>query len=398
MGGTARERVAGGAGEAGVEPADDAAFVPEQLRLEGGSGDAQVGLVEEVGAQAGVAVQLLDHPRAGFRVERPAGEQRGRVFAERPGLDLGHERLEIVRRAAGEPVEVARRDRVGREVDDVGQVVAGGELDGVELQHHRDQHDPVQVHVGALQVAREHRRAGGAVAFAEQVAGRVPALVFAEEAPEELRQGARVLVNAPEVRSVGAFEGMAETGADRIHHHDVRDVEEGVFVVLQRVGRRALRADLGSDHPARTHDAHVEPEGRRARPPVEGEDQRPLAGGRAVRAEVGGVEQLGGGFAVVIRQGGARHHRVVLDGIAAHDDGVAGFPAGLFGGGGAAVLRGARRSEQQQAGEGEDSGHFGDLRVGLGFRGKRKRGAARLRAAPPLAGAPEPRRRCRRGS
>ena len=299
-------------------------------------------------AQAGVAVHLLDDLRAGFRSERPAGEQCGGVFVERPSFHFSHERLEIVRGAAGKAVQIPRRDRIRGEIHDVRQIVPRRELDRVELQDDRDQHDAVQVDVRPLQVAGEHCRTGGPIALAEEVTGRIPAVVLAEEAPHELREGARIFVDAPVIGPFGAFTGMAETGADGIHHHDVGDIENRVVVIRERVGRRALGADLGSDHAPRPHDAHVEPEGSRSRPAVVSEHERALAGRHAVRAEVGGIEEFGSVAALFVGEGHARHHRVVLDGFLPDDDGVADLPAGLRG---VCLLgRGCPGEEQQEGG------------------------------------------------
>ena len=213
------------------------------------------------------------------------------------------------------------------------------------------------------------------------------------------------------VGPLGAFERVAEPGADGVHHDDVGDVEQRVGVVLERIGRWTLRPDLGSHHPPRAHDAHVQPERSGARPPVVGEDERPLRGGRAVRAEVPGIEEFRGGFAVFASQGGARHHRVVLDGLVAHDDRVAALPARRFRVCRCVLLSGSSRGEKQQGcqqkgflrhlvGPPKEQGKQGraSIRDDPGCREcclslvhsscgnrprKSKRGTARCRAVPP---------------
>ena len=356
MGGPGAQRVSRRAGEAGVQAADDLPLVAQQLGLEGRSRHPQVRLVEKVAREPGVAVQAVDHPGAGVRVERAAAEQRGGVLRERPFLDFGHQGPEIRRGSLRQRVQVAGGDGVGRQVDDVGKVVAGCELDRVELQDRGDQDDAVQVDVRALQVAGEHRRAGRAVALAEQVAGRVPAVVCAEEPPDELGKRLRVLVDAPVVGARSLAQRVAEAGAYGIDHHDVGDVEEGPGVVLERVGRRSLRADVGGHDAPRPHDPHVQPEGRGAGASVVGEHQGPLLRCRAVRPEVRRVPEMCGRSAVVVVELDSGDDGVVLDLLAADLDRVAGLPAarrnGRLGGHrfAVAVLR-ARRGRRGQGGD-----------------------------------------------
>ena len=365
MGRPGAQRVARRAGEARVQAADDLPFVAQQLGLEGRRRHPQVRLVDEVVREPGVAVQPVDHAGAGVRVERAAPEERGGVLGERPLLDLGHQGVEFRRGARGQRVQVAGDDGVGRQVDDVGEVVARRELDRVELQDRGHEDDAVQVDVRALQVACEHRRAGRAVALAEQVAGRVPAVVLAQEAPDELGERLRVLVDAPVVAARRLAQRVAEAGADRIDHHDVRDVEEGPGVVLQGVRRRSLRADAGRHDAPRPHDPHVQPERRGAGASVVGEHQGALPRRRAVRAEVRRVPELRGRGAVVVVELDAGDDGVVLDRLAADVDRVAGLPAagrsGRLGGRGYGVsFLGACRRRRGQGGDAdEDEGRSG---------------------------------------
>ena len=98
-------------------------------------------------------------------------------------------------------------------------------------------------------------------------------------------------------------------------------------------GGAPLWTDFGRDDPPRSHDPHVQPEGGRSGSAVVGEDERPLAGRIAVGAEVGRVEELGRGFAVVVGEGRAGDRGVVFHRLAADHDRVAGLPAGGLGGG-----------------------------------------------------------------
>ncbi len=180
-------------------------------------------------------------------------------------------------------------------------------------------------------MSREHGRAGRPVALAQQIAGRVPSLVLAQEAADELRQRGRVLVQSPEIAPLRFARRTAEPRADRVDHHDVGDVEERVVVVDQRIRRRRLLPHVRGDDPTRAHDTHVEPEGRGARPSVEGEDQGTGRSISAVRPEIGGIKELAGRVLLGVPQDDAAHDRVVRDRLAPQDDGLARLPPGRLG-------------------------------------------------------------------
>src|SRR5512143_3371141 len=68
--------------------------------------------------------------------------------------------------------------RVAGQEQDIGQVVTGMKVGGLEVQDGRDEHDPVQVHpISILQVSREAGGAGGTITLANQELGGRPALV-----------------------------------------------------------------------------------------------------------------------------------------------------------------------------------------------------------------------------
>ena len=83
--------------------------------------------------------------------------------------------LEVV----GQLLVIPRRGRVGGQEEDVRQVVRPPELERLEVEHRGDQDDAVERDPLVGEVARQARRAGRAVALADEVKRRGPASVAA---------------------------------------------------------------------------------------------------------------------------------------------------------------------------------------------------------------------------
>src|SRR5258705_5591574 len=112
------------------------------------------------------------------------------------------------------------------------------EGDGPEIEDVGDEDDAVEVHaVMFLQVIAERGGAEGAVAFADEEFGRVPAAIAADVQSDELCEGFYVLVDPPEVFVLRFADGVAEAGADGIDENHVGLVEECAGIVLQLVWR-----------------------------------------------------------------------------------------------------------------------------------------------------------------
>jgi hypothetical protein len=69
-----------------------------------------------------------------------------------------------------------------------------------------------------LQIVDAPRRARGAVALAEQVLGRAPAIVVVYVLRDEPADRLDVRIDPPEVLVLGLADRAAEAGADRIDH------------------------------------------------------------------------------------------------------------------------------------------------------------------------------------
>src|SRR5882762_6101990 len=122
------------------------------------------------------------------------------------------------------------------------------EGDGAEVKDVGDEDDAVEVHaVVFLEVVAERGGAEGAVAFADEEFGRVPAAVTADVQGDELGEGLYVLVDAPEVFVLRFADGVAEAGADWIDEDHVGLVEQGAGIVLKFIRRRWSGFGVGGE-------------------------------------------------------------------------------------------------------------------------------------------------------
>ena len=227
------------AGHARVEPAKEQALVLEEHRAEQLRVDAQVGLFDRVLAQAGVSRQALDRLGAPRRLQARAARQHRRVFIERPLLDFAQRLLKVPLKLGRELLVVEGGRGVARQVDQVGQVGAAAEAEGLEVEDRGDEDDAVEVDAVLVeQVLAQGRGPGRPVALAGQELGAGPALVAGRVKADELADPAHVLLHAGELLLLLARRRPAEAGADGVDEDQVGGVEPGVLVVDQAVGRR----------------------------------------------------------------------------------------------------------------------------------------------------------------
>ena len=154
--------------------------------------------------------------------------------------------------------------------------------------------------------------AGRAEALAREVLGRGPAAVGGDPVADEVGDGARVLVEPPERLALVLAERPRETGADRVDEHEIGEVEDGLRVVENRIGRRAIVDGVARhDHPARPERSHVKPDGGRAGSAIPDEGHRPRRGIVNAVLDVGEREDAACRLAVVVRQVGLAGRRGV---------------------------------------------------------------------------------------
>src|SRR5207237_178569 len=111
----------------------------------------------------------------------------------------------------------------GGQGEGVGLIDAGvgcGAVDAVvEAENLREKNDAVEV--DAAKVGGEDGGAWSAVAFAEEIFGGVPAIIFGEEAADEALEGVAVGVHSVEGFRLVFAEGAAEAGAGGVDEDDV---------------------------------------------------------------------------------------------------------------------------------------------------------------------------------
>jgi len=188
-----------------------------------------------------------------------------------------------------------------------------------EIEHGRDQDDAVErdIIVGVVhQLVGDGGRAGGAIAFAAEIFGAVPAAIVVEPQPDDRGDELGILRDAIIVLRVGLADQVRETGARRVDEHDVGDVEQGVGIIDDRIGRRAVVDPGAGDGDALgSEGAHHQPDGARTRAAVEQEGDRAVRVARLL--DIGGGDDRDFGHAVLGLDDRLTDRRGVIDPLAA---------------------------------------------------------------------------------
>ena len=149
--------------------------------------------------------------------------QRRGVFSHREFLHFSQGAVQILLKLGFKPLVIARGGRVSRQKQDERKIVARVEIQGKEIEHHRHQHDAVEIHaVPVLQVTCQAGSSCGPVAFADEVAGRSPAMVAGDVEPDEVPDRFDVGFEAVELLVRLSRHGPAKPGCDRIDEHQIR--------------------------------------------------------------------------------------------------------------------------------------------------------------------------------
>ncbi len=279
----------------------------------------------------------------GTELEEVDAQLAGHDEVHRQAAELMHllgDLLHLVLRQVagdGEGVDIGVVDKVhglakpGLRVDalanDTGRLGGGGhdrEHAGVVVvvarQHHgvvQDGgllHHAVHAYAALAQQAIDHRCAGGAVGLAVKVVRTVPSIVLVEPGDDGARHGVAVTVDAPDLLGVVAGRHMRVAGARGIDEHQVRDLQQGIGVVLYRAGvGQVLGAIGGHAHRALAADAHHRRGSARAAVPKERDGAVGLV---LLVRDIGEAELMAHGLAFVAIDGehlcGAR----IIDGLA----------------------------------------------------------------------------------
>ena len=212
------------------------------------------------------------------------------VLVHRELLGLGEHLAEgLALEVGGELLVVPGGRGLGGKAGGVGHV--GSALE-VQIGGGNEDH-AVDPHLEAL-LQRAHEAGGAhrAVALADDVLGRRPAVLLVHEGVEEISDRLDVGELAVELVQVFALHHAAEAGADGVDVDDVCDIEDRVRVVLETRGRLLLETVVVIGHVTRAGEAEVHPHRRGAGAAVEREHQRTLAGVGHIVLRVVHVEHL----------------------------------------------------------------------------------------------------------
>jgi hypothetical protein len=125
-----------------------------------------------------------------------------------------------------------------------------------------------------LEIRRKPGHARDAVALAEEILRRAPALLARGEKPHEFADRRDVLVEPEKLLRLLAFRRAAQTGGHRVHEDEIGGVEDGIGIV-HHAQHSARREAVGRKvQPPRTEPAEMQPHRRSAGAAVEAEGDR----------------------------------------------------------------------------------------------------------------------------
>ena len=182
-------------GEARIQPPDREPLVPEQLAEEAPVLDPQLRLLDIALRHAGQARHRRHHLGPLVRAQPRPARQRPRVVAGGIRARLGDH---LIKRASGVLAVIVSDGGIQREVCRVRPVVALSlEVDRGQVEHGRDEDDPVEVHaVAGLQVIGQRRCAQRAVGLTGQELRRHPPAVARGPQPDHLGDALEVALVA----------------------------------------------------------------------------------------------------------------------------------------------------------------------------------------------------------
>ena len=108
------------------------------------------------------------------------------------------------------------------------------------------------------------------ITLAKNVLRRCPATVFGQVLHDKLGHRLDVLVHTPEVLALAFADRLREACANRVDHDEINFIDDAVIVLYTLVGAVRRKARILHDRTLWTEDAHVQPQGCRARAAVIG--------------------------------------------------------------------------------------------------------------------------------
>lgn len=159
--------------------------------------------------------------------------------------------------------------------DNKRKVIARAGAQGAEIGEARHEHEPLREKaVLLLEIRRKPGHARDAVALAEEILRRAPALLARGEKPHEFADRRDVLVEPEKLLRLLAFRRAAQTGGHRVHEDEIGGVEDGIGIV-HHAQHSARREAVGRKvQPPRTEPAEMQPHRRSAGAAIEAEGDR----------------------------------------------------------------------------------------------------------------------------
>ena len=198
------------------------------------------------------------------------------------------------------------------------EIPAGG--DGVA-----DEHQAVKSHgvtallAAAASDAGRHSGADAPVAFAHQILGAQPAFIACQPVGDEGQQRLGIIFNGEELIRTAVVQQQAVAGGHRVHHHDVRHIQQAVDVVHGLIGRQrgGLVRIRKVFHALGAQETHMDHHRRGSGAAVEAEQHRPVSGVLDVRPEIGIGKDGSDGLSLFIVENIILADSPVRDGAAA---------------------------------------------------------------------------------
>ena len=280
--------------EARVQPPDRQSLIAQQLPEKSPVFDAQIGPVDILGAEPGQSRQ--GRHRRGPLVLGQARTTRQHIGIVAIGvcLRLIHNLIQRAPRVLAVPMCGRCIERQIKRVRPVVALLL--EVDGAQVQHTGDQHQPVEIHPEpALQMLGERGAAERAIRLPDHELRCQPTLLARGPEADDLANRLDVTRIAMEGLGLATRDRARIARRHRVDEHQIAVRQQGLGIVDEPVWRRRRRIDIPGDDPARAEEAEVQPYARTPGTAVEDEGNRSRrwVGVRVAVGDIGRQEDLG---------------------------------------------------------------------------------------------------------
>ncbi len=269
----------------------------QKLGPEAAGGDAQVNGTEKADAQSRVVVEFLKDRVHTRGTQAAALEECVGIRGPGEVFDLPDEWRKML--GFDRKHMVVPGDRgIGGQIGDVADIRA---RPGIPVVQDRGQEDhPIAGNALALKIVDQIGRPGGSVAFTQKELGRVPAVVLAHVAPDELTEGADIRIDTPEVLVFPDPDDPAVAGSHCVDENQIGYGQKTRRAVDDLVGGRRSGMRVGRHRPNSAEPAHEQPDRRGSRAAVVDKGDRALREAMHAVFGIGDVKHARRGFALLV--------------------------------------------------------------------------------------------------